>query len=151
MRRTELRRGTGLSRSVPKPARRRDTGPSAKVRKLVLTRDGYRCVACGVSIIGRLYSLQHRDARGMGGTSDPAANSPVNLVVLCGWRDTPGSCHKRAEDRDPEMNARGYWLRNGEDPALTPVMVFSPAGSGAAVWLSPAGAYLSEPPEGAAA
>lgn len=131
--------------------RHRDTGPTRKTRMLVLERDEYACVACGRSIAGGFYSIQHRQARGMGGTSDRAVNSPVNLVVLCGSATTPGSCHLACEKRDEEMHARGYWLQSGEDPALVPVMVFSEHGSGLMAWLTHDGGYVFEQPEAGAA
>ena len=123
----------------------RDTGPSRAVRELVLDRDGRACVACGVSVRGIPYSLQHRRARGSGGTSDPLANSPVNLVTLCGSATTPGSCHLKCEQRDQEMNARGYWLRQWEDPATAGVMVFSEGGSGATKFAHDDGTWRDEP------
>lgn len=126
----------------------RNTGPSRKVRELVLARDGHACVCCGRSVIGQPYSLQHRKPRGMGGTSNPAVNSPANLVTLCGLATTPGSCHLAAEQRAPEMHARGYWLRSGESAELSPVMVFSPHGPGVMVWLAPGGTYSTEAPVG---
>lgn len=124
----------------------RDTGPSRKVRALVLARDGHACAACGVSIIGRPWSMQHRVPRRMGGDPRPFINQPSNLVVLCGSATTPGSCHLACERRDPEMHARGFWLRSWEDPAAVPVMLASEHGSGITVWLSPDGSYLHEPP-----
>jgi hypothetical protein len=110
------------------------TGPSRKVRALVIARDGARCVCCGRSILDQQASLQHRDARGMGGTSDPHANCPCNLILLLGSGTT--GCHGRVESReDPHDNGKGYWLRNGEIPALTSVMVFtSPGGSGVSAY-----------------
>ena len=42
-------------------------------------------------------------------------------------------------------------LKMGQDPALTGVMVFSEHGSGVLVWLTEAGGYSTEAPEGAAA
>lgn len=139
------------ARTAPKRTAARDTGPSRKVRALVMAREGNCCAACGTSIAGRPYSVQHRVARGIGGTPDPAANLPSNLVLLCGSATTPGSCHLACEQRDPHMHGRGFWLWSWEDPALVPVMLASEHGSGITVWLDDAGGYLTAPPEEAAA
>ncbi len=149
----ELSRGAGLRPGGPwaapvpvMPARRsRDTGPSRKVRELVLDRDGRQCVGCGKPIgEGAWWSMQHRVARGAGG-----GNSPCNLIVLCGSATSPG-CHRLCEDRDREMHARGLWLRSDEDPAIAPVMIASEHGSGVTAWLTDDGRYLFEAPAGAA-
>jgi hypothetical protein len=123
-------------RRTPLHAKRRDTGPSRKVRLMIVRRDGYCCVACGIYIGDRPFSIQHRVARGQGGT-----NSPSNLVVLCGSGIT--GCHGRCEQRDREYQARGYWLESWQDPAAEPVMVCGPQG-GATVWLSADGSYVAE-------
>jgi hypothetical protein len=124
---------------VRKPVR--DTGPSRKVRALVLARDGFACAGCGKSIVGRPYSLQHRNARGMGGTSRAAANSPERLVVLCG--DGVTGCHGLAESRDPLMHARGLWLYSWEDPAAVPV-AYAVRDGMALSWLLPDGSTSAE-------
>jgi hypothetical protein len=122
-----VKRGAGLKRRKPLRASRqkrtghRDTGPDRTTRELVLERDDYTCACCGHSILYGQYSLQHRNARGMGGTSDPAINSPANLVTLCGSATTPGSCHLLCEQRDGSLQALGFWLKTGQDPATTPV------------------------------
>ena len=141
-----ITRSSALKRSTPKQAAPRDTGPSQKVRGLVLARDNFQCVACGKSVGGACtwWSLQHRKARGQGGD-----NSPQNLIAMCGSATSDG-CHRRAEDRDREFNARGYWLQSWEDPALIPVMLFSEHGSGITAWLTEDGQYSFEPPEEAA-
>ena len=72
----------------------------------------------------------------MGGTSDPAANSIVNAVLLS------KEAHRLAESRDKGMNKRGFWLKNGQDPALTSVLLFG----GCEVWLTPEGGYSDERP-----
>lgn len=136
------------SASFAPPRRKvnRNTGPSARVRKLVWQRDQGACVACGRVITdGMWWSMQHRKARGQGGD-----NTPSNLILLCGSATSAG-CHRRAEDRDREFNARGYWLHSYEDPATTPVMVFSPGGSGCTAWLTADGKYVFEAPAGGAA
>jgi hypothetical protein len=120
------------------------TGPSRRTRTLVLERDDYRCVCCGQSIIGRWYEIQHRDARGMGGTSRREANLPPNLLTMLREH------HLRVERRGEEDNARGYWLRMGEDPLTKPVMVFSEGGSGVMAWPTIDGRYVYEAPAGVA-
>jgi hypothetical protein len=134
---------------VRAPQSRTDTGPSRDVRALVMERDNQCCQACGAGITGRPYSIQHRDARGMGGTSNPAANSPSNLVLVCGSATTPGSCHLACEQRDPEMHSRGFWLKRGEDPERVPVMIAGP-GYLIAAWLLPDGTRTFDAPERAA-
>ena len=129
----------------PMHARRRNTGPSVKTRAIVRVRDRWQCVSCGLHVMWQPHDLQHRVSRGMGGTSDPAANSPVNLIVLC------QPCHRRVESRiDPEDNAKGYWLRMNEDPALIPVMYFDQGGSGFTAWLLEDGTFSFEAPGAAA-
>lgn len=139
--------GGAEGNSRPERKRPRDTGPSRKVRAIVLERDQYQCVACGkpAGIPGTWWSIQHRVARGVGGD-----NSPCNLITLCGSATSPG-CHRRAEDRDPEYHARGYWLRSDEDPALTPVMVFTESGCGVTAWPTTDGQWVVEAPAGRAA
>jgi hypothetical protein len=146
-----LSRGTGIPRGERKRKPARDTGPSAKVRALVLARDGYACIGCGKGILERPYSLQHRVARGMGGTSQAHASSPVNLIVLCGSATSPGGCHLLAERRDPVMHERGLWLNSWENPAEVPVMTASRHGGSATLWLAHDGTYSTAPPEEAAA
>lgn len=106
-RRTPLQPGSPLRRTAPfaptvvgraaapHPIRRpRDTGASAAVEALVIARDGGRCVRCGValgSMRGQDWSMQHRCARGAGGTSRPELNQPGNLILLCGSGVT--GCH----------------------------------------------------------
>ena len=46
-----------------------DTGPDRATRELVYERDGWACVCCGQSVIGRPYSLGHRKRRSQGGTN----------------------------------------------------------------------------------
>jgi hypothetical protein len=123
----------------------KDTGPSRKVRALVAARDGYACVCCSRSVIGQQADLQHRDSRGMGGTSDPAANSPVNLLLML------RECHARVESRKfPEDNDKGYWLKMGQNPADEPVMYFGQDG-GFTAWLLADGSLSFDGPQAGAA
>lgn len=89
--------------------------PSRGIRALVLARDGSRCQRCARRV-GRLgaawvpYSLQHRHARGMGGTTVGWVNLPANLVTMCGDATTPHGCHAWAESRPPEAYEEGWVL-----------------------------------------
>ncbi len=120
----------------------RETGPSARVRGMVLARDNWQCAGCGKPAGGAFtwWSLQHRKARGQGGD-----NSPCNLVTLCGSATSEG-CHRLCEDRDREAHERGLWLRSDEDPAMVPVMVFSEHGSGVTAWPTIDGRWVTEAP-----
>lgn len=149
-RKAPMDRGTGIIRRAPLPVASRSlpgpryTGPSRKVRRLVLERDGYACVCCGTGIIGRPYSLQHRLRRSQGGD-----NSPSNLITVLGTGTT--GCHERIDSRrDPSDEAKGYTVRSWGIPALVPVMLFSPHGSGVMAWLDDEGAYVFEAPEAVA-
>ena len=53
-----------------------------KVRRLIFTRDGHKCVAQGVfGFCGGDLTLQHRAPRGMGGSA--VMDGPENLVTMC--------------------------------------------------------------------
>ena len=117
--------------------------PTQTGRGLVLARDNWQCVACGKPAGGAFtwWSLQHRIARGQGGT-----NEPSNLIVLCGSATSPG-CHFKCEQRDREMQAKGYWLESWQDPRAEGVMYFErPDGPGVTYWLTDDGSLLSEAP-----
>ena len=123
----------------------RNSGPSAAVRALVLARDGHACVCCGVSIMGRRYSLGHRLRASQGGKPVPS-----NLIVLLGLGGE--SCHGRIDSRlDRSDEAKGYSLRSWQDPLLVPVTVVSPDRSEMPLWLDDDGKYSAVPPEGAVA
>lgn len=157
-RRTPLAPGRPLARHSLKAAEKprkpaRDTGPSRKVRALVLARDGYACVRCGKGCGPGIaeYSLQHRKARGVGGD-----NSLPNLILLCGSATT--GCHGEVEARgngDPvkrrDDQARGYRLESHQEPGLEPVMYFEREdGPGFTAWLADDGSLVFEAPAGAA-
>lgn len=95
------------------------TGPDRNTRDLVIVRDEGRCACCGDLVEKGGYNLQHRVARGAGGTSDLAINSPANLVVLHGSPTT--GCHGLAESRIEEMRLWGFWLHRVENPLVVPV------------------------------
>ena len=138
----------GAERVTPLKPRPKATGFPAAVKLLVRTRAGNgdidlaACECCGIWLGRYGGEIQHREARGMGGSSDPARNSLVNAVLLS------TGAHRLAESRDRGMNEGGFWLRSGQDPARTPIRLHSEHGSGVMVWLSPTGPeYLFSPPQ----
>jgi hypothetical protein len=92
----------------------------ARIREAVLARDDRCCQLCGVSLYGRDYSLQHRDARGMGGSK--LKNTMANLVALCGTATT--GCHGHVESQPLESDRYGWSVPNGADPGDWPVHRF---------------------------
>jgi|SRR5579863_9420654 len=89
------------------------------VRLAVYTRDQGRCQACGKNLEHELwYSIQHRKARGVGGQ-----NNLENLILVCGSATSRG-CHRKCEDRDPEMIERGFVVRSWDDETLVPVTLW---------------------------
>lgn len=94
----------------------RDTGPSRKTREAVYERAGHACEMCGQSR-GPL-AIHHRRPRAMGGTRREDTNSPANLLLLC------DSDHRWVEANREKALARGYLVRQHDDPALVPVERF---------------------------
>lgn len=86
-----------------------------KVRTVVLERDGC-CVGCGSRW---QLTIQHRRARGMGGSKDPATRSTANGLVLCGSGTT--GCHGWAEVNPVSAAFLGWRVPQHADPATTPV------------------------------
>jgi hypothetical protein len=121
---------------MPMRKGRRNTGPNLAVRKLVLERDGFACVCCGTSIIGRRYSLLRRAGQG--------PDTPENLITVLGW-GTEDCCGRIYLFRTRADKAKGYRLMAGEDPANEPMVIFTEDG-GALVWLTASGTYSTEPP-----
>lgn len=134
-RQTGLAAKTGLKRGTPLGSRGRmlrhaaqvtvrrwrDTGPTPDVRALVLARDGYCCTWCGGPLGEGLYSLQHRRARGMGGTIRTDANSPANLLAVHGTGTT--GCHMRIESEPAAAAASGFRVDQRADPAACLVLI----------------------------
>lgn len=95
------------------------SGFTAKTRELIVTRDDARCKRCGRGVYPGSYSIHHRRARGMGGSSDPATNSAANGVVLCGSGTT--GCHGWVEAHRDTSRQLGFLVYQGHDPATVPV------------------------------
>lgn len=107
---------------VPATAKPKHTGFPPVVRQAILERDHYSCQRCGAhvdtGIVG--YSLQHRIARGMGGSTDnPAINRPSNGIVLCGSGTT--GCHGWVEGHPYEAGRAGWSVVSWADPTTVPV------------------------------
>lgn len=141
LRRTALARRTELRRT-PMPRRKRElntrkaetssgrrgTGPSTRTKQLVADRAGYCCEVCGLALHDGLgwreaHSFHHRRPRAMGGTRDKVANSPANLLLLCGSGIT--GCHGRIERERSTAFIYGWLVRQGDDPAQAPVWTWS--------------------------
>jgi hypothetical protein len=154
---TPLARTSGLSRSRTGRKPQRDTGFSRSVKLAVRTRagngdiDAAMCERCGIWLGRYGGQVQHVVARGMGGTSNPVLATAADGALLCGTPDDKSTCHGLAESRDPEVRDQGFWLPQGSDPRLEPMMLHSAHGSGLTVWRSEDGRYLFEAPGTAAA
>lgn len=105
------------------------SGLSRSVRRQVIVRDQGRCICCGTAVVDpdtltpwAEYSLQHRVRRGMGGSKDPAVNSPANAIVLCGTGTT--ACHGYVEHHPEWARFHGFAVPTWQDPALVPVRHF---------------------------
>lgn len=143
MRRTQLRAVADGERVKAK--RPRSTGPRAVERLVIVARAGGSCELCGVPVAfvdddGQVtplaaYSIHHRQPRGMGGTSDLAANSATNLLLLCGT-GTSG-CHGLVETQRALAIEHGWLVPRPTNPADIPVLLFF----GDRVYLTPNGTY----------
>lgn len=121
----------------------RSTGPDRATVMLVLNRDGYRCIRCSVPIEGERgsdWSLQHRRPRGLGGTRRLDANSPSNLISLCGSATT--GCHGHVESYRAEAYTAGWLVSIHADPANVPVLVDH---GSRWVYLDSEGSYADQP------
>jgi hypothetical protein len=63
--------------------------------------------------------MQHRRARGMGGTWRDDTNSPANLVILCGSGTT--LCHGTVESQRSKAYELGLLIRQTATPSQVPV------------------------------
>lgn len=111
------------SEPTSKPKRRNTPPPvPAGLARMVLERAGWCCDRCGVSIVGREFSRQHRRARGAGGRRE-GAHTPANVIVLCGSATSQG-CHEWAEhSHRTEAYELGFAIR-GEARKPEDVPVF---------------------------
>ena len=92
----------------------------AALRARVYARDDGCCQRCGTYCLSGPHSIQHRRPRQMGG--DRYANTPQNLVLLCGSATT--GCHEHVESHRTDALAEGWLVHRWDDPAITPVFRF---------------------------
>jgi len=89
-------------------------------RRIVLERDQNTCQRCGANVLYKLASVQHRIARGRGGSAEDRIWSPANLALLCGSATTPGSCHNLVENEDRERGKDEGWVLPMNNPDIDP-------------------------------
>lgn len=98
----------------------RDGRFTPKVAAAIQARAGYRCERCGESCRdqrGFGWSIQHRTARGMGGTKrEPTA---ADGALLCGSATT--GCHGFIEANPDVARAEGWRVDHGTDPHTVPI------------------------------
>lgn len=119
-----------------------------KVRWIIIGRDSDEwgipiCQWCGKSVVidwGR-YSLQHRRARGMGGSKLKDTGQAHNGVLVHGSATT--GCHHDIESHPDEAAARGFRIPQGSNPARIPIITWD----GRELYLTAAGGTSTEPPE----
>jgi hypothetical protein len=126
------RKHTGFSRTVKLAARARAGNGDI---------DEACCEACGIWLGRYGGEIQHRKARGSGGTSAGIIDSIVNASLLCGSGALRTGCHGLCENRDEGMQARGFWLKSGQDPVTETIALQSVHGSGVTVYLLMDGTY----------
>lgn len=100
--------------------------PGKRALDLVWERDASACFVCKRTLIrgSADHSVHHRRPRGMGGTKDPVANTPANLLLLCGSGTT--GCHGRVESHRVWALGKGLVVSQGRDPAEVEITVQSP-------------------------
>lgn len=94
------------------------------VRQTIIDRDHMLCQRCGrqADATAHGYSMQHRNARGMGGTSDPRLARPSNGILLCGSGTT--GCHGWVEANPEAAERLGLAVPSWADPESVPVLTF---------------------------
>ena len=118
MRRSPLRRRTGLRRTALVPRRTARLAASqralADAKAVVRARSGGWCEVCGSAIATQVH---HRTARQAGGSSrNPVIHDPANLLHLCGW------CHRLAEEHEDRWDF-GWKVHRGQDPGVVPALL----------------------------
>jgi hypothetical protein len=85
-----------------------------KTRRLVLARDGEKCLRC----LGEATDVHHRRPKGMGGTGNSYIKYGLaNLVSLC------RECHQWVHNNPSEAYRLGFLVHSGFDPACIPIIL----------------------------
>lgn len=109
-----------FTRTPMKATKRADsTGFDRHIVDAILDRDGQSCVRCGGNLWGERgldYSIQHRRARGAGGSQLPDTNAPQNGIAMCGSGAGDSGCHSYVESHRDEARDHGWAVRQGKDP-----------------------------------
>lgn len=110
-----------IPKAMPKTPPKETGAFPPVVRQAILERDNMGCVRCGTPVDASPdgYSLQHRVARKMGGTSDYLIGRPANGATLCG--DGVRGCHGYVEANPVEAERFGYAVQSWADPATVPM------------------------------
>ena len=90
-------------------------GPTRAVRRAVWVRDDGSCQWCGYGCAEGVGDLQHRRARGSGGSSAIDTNLAGNLVLM------HRECHTRVESHRDEALFRGFNVRQGVTSSRVPL------------------------------
>jgi hypothetical protein len=122
MRRISLNRKTGLAANTPlkrsaakTTGRKRDTGPTKKVRDIVKARADGLCERCGQHPGSQVH---HRLPRRAGGTSREWINDVSNLLLL------HPACHELVEHNRLKAIADGLLIPDGFYPPDVPVRLW---------------------------
>lgn len=100
----------------------------------VRTRAGSCCEACGI------WLGVHEGRVGRRRAGDyPFRGTVDNACLFC------GRCNLAVVQRDPQMNAAGFWLASTEDPREVPILLHNM--DECRVWLTQSGTYSVTPPE----
>jgi hypothetical protein len=108
-----------------------------KTRKLAYARWDGRCAWDGDWMHPKAFVVQHRRARGAGGSSDPLTVSPANAVAM------HSSCHEYVEAHPGEAGIRGFRVAQGTDPRSRSLLIWT----GERVYLTDEGGYVAAEPE----
>lgn len=118
-----------------------------KVRWIIIGRDSDEtglpiCQWCGrpVRIEWGEYSLQHRRARGMGGSKLKDTGQAQNGALVHGSATT--GCHHEIESNPKAAAARGFRIPQGSNPLRIPLITWD----GRELHLTADGRAVTEPP-----